>query len=169
MSGKAYAPDLSLNRDQEELLRTALSSNPRASPRGSSLDTTSKKATQNSSSMANGADVYPSPVQEMPGSATFESFDESPFLDQDLDDGTFDWDNSGDQLFGDLPGDDLNDDGEHHEKRKASIDEDEDEGTSKRRESGEKNAKKPGRKPLTGEPTTVCQLNSFGRPAADYI
>ena len=109
--------------------------------------------------MANGADVYPSPVQDMPGSATFDSFDESPFLDQDLDDGNFDWDNSGNQLFGDLPGGDLNDDGEHHEKRKASTDEDEDEGTSKRREGGEKNPKKPGRKPLTGEPTTVSFIS----------
>ena len=155
MSGSPYAPDLSLNQDQEELLRTALSSNPRASPRGPSLNPSTKKVAQNSNSMANGADVYPSPVQDMPGSATFESFDESPFLDQELDDGNFDWDNSGDQLFGDLPGGEFNDDGEHHEKRKASTDEDEDEGTSKRREGGEKNAKKPGRKPLTGEPTTV--------------
>ena len=43
-----------------------------------------------------------------------------------------------------------------------SIDEDEDEdeeGDSKRREGDDKQAKKPGRKPLTNEPTTVsCQV-----------
>ena len=106
--------------------------------------------------MANGADLYTSPVEELPGSATLESFDESPFLDYDLDDGNFDWDNSGDQLFGDLPGgDNNNEDGENHDKRKASLDEDDEEGSSKRHEGGEKSAKKPGRKPLQGEPTTV--------------
>ena len=106
--------------------------------------------------MANGAEIYTSPTQEVPGSGTLGSFDESPFLDYELEDGNFDWENSGDQLFGDLPGSENNDDSEHHEKRKASIeDDDEEEGTNKRREGGEKNAKKPGRKPLTGEPTTV--------------
>ena len=157
MSGTAYGPDLSLNRDQEELLRTALSSNPRASPKGSSnnANTGAQRSPKTNGSMATGASVYTSPVQEVPGSATLGSFDESPFLDYELEDGNFDWENSGDQLFGDLPGGENIDDGEHHDKRKASIDEDDEEGSSKRREGGEKNAKKPGRKPLTGEPTTV--------------
>ena len=109
--------------------------------------------------MANGADVFTSPSQEMPGSATLGSFDESPFLDYELEDGNFDWDNSGDQLFGDLPGDNQDDDNEHHEKRKASIDDDDEEdATGKRHEGGDKVAKKPGRKPQTGEPTTVSPI-----------
>ena len=164
MTNRTFTPDLSLNRDQEELLRTALSSNPRASPRGSSnkVDNRAQEASKDNNSMANGADVYTSPTQEVPGSATLGSFDDSPFLDYELEDGNFDWENSGDQLFGDLPGGDNNDDNEHHEKRKASVDnEDEEEGTSKRHEGGEKVPKKPGRKPQIGEPTTVsptCRL-----------
>lgn len=103
--------------------------------------------------------MFTSPVQETPGSGQLGSFDESPLLDYDLDDGNFDWDNSGDQLFGDLPGAESYGDGEHHDKRKASMDdEDEDEGTSKRREGDGNTAKKPGRKPLTGEPTTVWSI-----------
>lgn len=156
MSATAYGPDLSLNRDQEELLRTALSSNPKASPKGSSKKTNAaaQQSPIESSSMANGANIYTSPVEDVPGSATIGSFDESPYLDYELDDGNFDWDNSGDQLFGDLPGDN-NDEGEHHDKRKASLEDDDEDKSNKRREGGEKSAKKPGRKPLQGEPTTV--------------
>lgn len=44
-----------------------------------------------------------------------------------------------------------------HDKRK-SLDgkDDDDEGGGKRRESEDKSGKKPGRKPLTSEPTSVC-------------
>lgn len=166
MNGTAYGPDLSLTPNQEGLLRTALSSNPRGSPQSLSRSTNSAQRSssdqnrnqQYDGSMANGTTMYTSPVQEVPGSGQLGNggSDESPFLDYELEDGTFDWDNSVDQLFGDLPGGDFNDDGEHHEKRKASTDgEGEEEGTGKRRESDEKSGKKPGRKPLTGEPTTV--------------
>lgn len=107
--------------------------------------------------------MFTSPLQETPGSGQLGSFEESPFLDYELDDGNFDWDNSGDQLFGDLPGTESYGDGEHHDKRKASMDdEDEEEGTSKRREGDDKTAKKPGRKPMTGEPTSVCSSKLSG-------
>ena len=166
MNGTAYSPDLTLTPDQEELLRTALSSNnpnrssPQVSRNGTSSATRSnsdpKQLQNNINPMANGPNMFTSPVQETPGSAQLGNFDDSPFLDYDLDDGNFDWDNSGDQLFGDLPGTESYVDGEHHDKRKASTeDEDEDEGTGKRREGDDKTAKKPGRKPMTGEPTTV--------------
>ena len=114
--------------------------------------------------------MYKSPNQKTPGSGQLSTFDESPFLNYEtLEDGNFDWDNSGDQLFGDLPDteynefNEFNDENEHHDKRKASSDqENEEEGSSKRRESDDKAekkpAQKPGRKPLTGEPTTVCTL-----------
>ena len=106
--------------------------------------------------------MFTSPVQETPGSGQLGNFDESPFLDYD--DGNYDWDNSGDLLFGDLPGAESYGDGEHHDKRKASLDdEDEEEEPSKRREGDDKTAKKPGRKPMTGEPTTVCSSRSYGR------
>ncbi|KAG7007599.1 AP-1-like transcription factor napA [Physcia stellaris] len=103
-----------------------------------------------------GSDVLQSPDQETPSSGPFDALehDTSPLLDFDLEDGSFDWDNSG--MIGDLPGVPNIDDTEHHDKRKKSTDEDEGiEGSGKRREGEEKgSARKPGRKPLTGEPTT---------------
>ncbi len=170
MSGTAFGPDLTLTRSQEGLLRTALSSNSTrdnasqspytAMPSNSRSYTNPKQL--DTGSITNGPNMYTSPTQQTPGSGQLDSFDESPFLDyENLDDGNFDWDNSGDQLFGDLPGNEYNEEGELHDKRKASADEeDEEEGSSKRREGDDKSAKKsgqkPGRKPLTGEPTTVC-------------
>lgn len=106
-------------------------------------------------------ELYKSPVQESPGSGAIGSdgFDDSPFLDYEVEDGSFDWENSGEQLFGSLPGAPLEEDGDLHEKRKLIEDEDEEgENGSKRWESEDKLAKKPGRKPLTGEPTTVSLL-----------
>lgn len=50
------------------------------------------------------------------------------------------------------------DDGEGGEKRKNSDDSDDEESGSKRREGEEKTSKKPGRKPLTSEPTTVSSI-----------
>ena len=168
MNDTGYGPNLALSPDQEELLRKALSSNtnknsPQVSRNGTSSATRSSsdptKPQQSTDYMANGSNMFTSPVQETPGSGQLSNFDESPFLDFDLDDGNFDWDNSGDQLFGDLPGAESYGDGDHHDKRKASTeDEDEEEGTSKRREADDKTAKKPGRKPMTGEPTTVWSI-----------
>ena len=166
MNGTAYGPDLTLTPDQEDLLRTALSSNNpnKSSPQLSHNGTSNTKRSNSyprqlqdsNGSMANEPNMFTSPAQDAPGSGQLGSLDGSPFLDYELDDGNFDWDNSGDQLFGDLPGIDSYADGEHHDKRKASVDdEEEEEGTSKRREGDDKTAKKPGRKPMTGEPTTV--------------
>ena len=167
MNGTAFGPDLSLTPSQEGLLRKALSSNnPTPTPQYNAGTRPSASARSSSdprynanSTMANGVDIYTSPIQQTPGSGQLSNFDESPsFLDYDLDDGNCDWDNSGDQLFGDLPGTEYNEDGEHHDKRKAaSGEDDEEEGSSKRREGNDKGAKKPGRKPLTGEPTTVSR------------
>ena len=175
MNGTAFGSDLSLTPSQEGLLRTALSSNNPKSFSSKSSATHSAPAPSSdprrdmNAAMANGVNTNTSPIQQTPVSGNLSNFDESPsFLDYDLEDGNFDWDNSGDQLFGDLPGTEFNDDHEHHDKRKASPHEDEDEeGSSKRREGDEKGANKPGRKPLTGEPTTVwphpfkiCQTNT---------
>ena len=56
-------------------------------------------------------------------------------------------------------------DGEVHDKRKnPGDDESDDDGGSKRREGAEKTVKKPGRKPLTSEPTTVCAPLPRWRP-----
>ncbi|CAA9956661.1 AP1 transcription factor [Pyrenophora teres f. maculata] len=78
--------------------------------------------------------------------------DESPFIDY-LDDNNLDYDNADGDMIGSLPGDTP---GDSSEKRKSPDDEDadDDEGGGKRREGEDKQAKKPGRKPLTSEPTT---------------
>ena len=164
-----FGPDLSLSLDQQSLLRTALSSNnPSSSPKrnssglkvsstgsgAGSLNGNAEPAPQFTSPQSNS--LYQSPIQGVPGSGIGNlSADESPFLDgYELEDGNFDWEGNGEQLFGDLPGaneDDL------HDKRKASGEGDEADGKNKRHEGNEKNNKKPGRKPLnSSEPTTVC-------------
>ncbi|KKZ63319.1 hypothetical protein EMCG_02320 [[Emmonsia] crescens] len=98
-------------------------------------------------------DLFESPPEESLDSGQL-GFDGSPFLDFDLD---VDFDASGvEDLIGDLPGTSPNgDDSEQGGKRK-SIDgnDDEEESGKKRKETDDKIAKKPGRKPLTSEPTT---------------
>lgn len=89
--------------------------------------------------------------------------DDSPYLSFDMDaeaDDQFDFDNNG-QLSGDFPGESAQyDPNDLHEKRKGISDgEDDNEGGGKRRESEGGSGKKPGRKPLTAEPTTVSDIN----------
>lgn len=143
---------LNLSPHQRDLLVAALSSNqpvrnkPSMAPRASSQGAVQPYTPTDSSAL---------------GSGRLDYNDESPFLDLPLDgeDG-FDFDEQG-QMFGDLPGDDDYDndttDPDHlHNKRKSMGDLDEDdEGGGKRREGDHKQAKKPGRKPLMNEPTTV--------------
>ena len=86
--------------------------------------------------------------------------DFTPDLDY-LDGDGFDFEDAdlGGEMIGALPGNG----GELHDKRKNSDEfDDEDGGDAKRQETqeGEKGAKKPGRKPLTSEPTTVSSTNS---------
>jgi len=80
--------------------------------------------------------------------------EESPFVDYLDGDNGFDFDNADGDMIGSLPGDTP---GDSSEKRKSPDDgdDDDDEGGGKRREGEDKQAKKPGRKPLTSEPTTV--------------
>jgi hypothetical protein len=86
--------------------------------------------------------------------------DFTPDLDYLDGDGSFDFDNAdlGGEMIGGIPGLDADGNPEQHDKRKNS-DEDgsPEEGDAKRQEvgEGEKGSKKPGRKPLTNEPTTV--------------
>jgi hypothetical protein len=102
---------------------------------------------------------FTSPQQSTPANAFNNvGMDESPFVDY-LDGDNFDFDNADDDLMiGALPGDSPSGKNgeESSEKRKSpDDDDDEDEGGGKRREGEDKQAKKPGRKPLTSEPTTV--------------
>ncbi|PGH27722.1 hypothetical protein AJ80_00509 [Polytolypa hystricis UAMH7299] len=105
--------------------------------------------------VAPGQELFESPTDNAPGSADLGfGGDDSPFLDFDFD-VDFDPDETED-LIGDLPsGTNGSEEPETREKRK-SIDgnQDNEEGGKKRKENEEKVAKKPGRKPLTSEPTT---------------
>ena len=171
----AFTPELYLSPNEQDLLLTALQSNtPNNSayskmisvgkpiqPRQNS-NPALKQAVRHASSDNN--NVYASPIQQTPGSATFGSgnmsYAGSPFLDYELDEGSFDWDLNGQQMIGNLPGTSTSADdeeGDLHDKRKNPGDEDadDDDGGGKRREGDDKLTKKPGRKPLTSEPTSV--------------
>lgn len=162
-----YQQGLYLSPEQQNLLMAALNSNSAGQKQTENKkDTQNRSRTQSSSnhttpSNSNGFDpasssYFESPLlQDAPGSGQLGfGTDESPFLDFDPD---VDFDFQGtDQLIGDLPEFDNHESGD---KRK-SLDGDEDDTSNgkKRRESEDKDksAKKPGRKPLTSEPTTVC-------------
>ena len=171
----ASIPSLRLTENEQSLLRAALTSNadPTHSTPHLSIKPSAAEATASQQQSATpvhrrglatmgsySANMYRSPDQGTPTSTRLDGMesDTSPLLDFELEDGSFDWDNTG--MIGDLPTASNGDDTEHHDKRKKSVDEDDgDEGTGKRREGDEKgSARKPGRKPLTGEPTTVSYI-----------
>lgn len=105
---------------------------------------------------------------QAPGPGTF-GFEESPYIDYENEfefdtEGNFDYDFSTEaqgQMIGNLPGTSLHGtsssegDADNHDKRAHEDDGEDDEGGGKRREGDEKTSKKPGRKPLTSEPTSV--------------
>lgn len=131
--------DLYLSPDEQDLLVAALNSN---QPGGDPKSLT-----------------YTPNTQTNPGSGQLDFSDESPYLefdpDGEFDDSNFDFDPNG-RMIGDLPDDD--DSQSHlHDKRKSLADKDDDDedGGGKRREGEDKTSKKPGRKPLTSEPTSV--------------
>ena len=136
--------DLYLSPGEQDLLVAALNSNQTgAAHRGSD--------SQNMN--------YTPTTQTNPGSGQMGFDDDSPYLDfdpdGDYDDSAFDFDSNA-RMIGDLPNDDTIGNGDLHDKRK-SIDgqDDDDEGGGKRREGEDRTSKKPGRKPLTSEPTSV--------------
>ncbi len=107
-----------------------------------------------------------SPVQQTPGSGTLNGFEDSPFIDYDYDfdaDAGFDYDfgnESQGQMIGKLPGPSSDGDADTHDKRSHPDDDDNDEdGGGKRREGDDRSSKKPGRKPLTSEPTSVSRMD----------
>ena len=154
-------PNSQLTPAQQDLLLAALASNSKPNQQSSavartgSLDSMSDNGGKNS-------------LQTSPPSGHFDfGPDDSPYLDFDIDgegDDSYDFDVNG-EMIGDLP----ESAGDLHDKRK-SIDgkDDDDEGGGKRRESEDKSGKKPGRKPLTSEPTTVSHTK-FLRRRIDLI
>lgn len=162
-----------LDPTQQDLLLAALASNNPNSHDlfSTSLENDSKHPTANSQFRYPVDHVDPtfftSPQQSTPAN-TFNSMnmEESPFIDYGDGDTTFDYDNADDDLMiGALPGGSPNKHGDDSNEKRKSPDEDaddDDEGGGKRREGEDKQAKKPGRKPLTSEPTTVGFTFSSG-------
>jgi AP-1-like factor len=149
-------PGFNLTARQEELLFAALNSNNRPS----TINTSNAEHTE-FLPMAP-ASLTESPLQA-PASGTLNGFEESPFIDYDYDfdpEGSFDYDFSNEsqgQMIGKLPGTSSDGDADTHDKRSHPDEGDEEDGGGKRREGDEKTSKKPGRKPLTSEPTSVSR------------
>jgi AP-1-like factor len=155
-----------LDATQQDLLLAALASNNQNPNDLFSTGLGHNRAASNSQFPYSTDNVDPtfftSPQQSTPANAFNNAgMDESPFVDY-LDGDNFDFDNGDDDLMiGALPGDSPSGKNgeESNEKRKSpDDDDDEDEGGGKRREGEDKQAKKPGRKPLTSEPTTVGSI-----------
>lgn len=160
-SGAAYY----LDPNQQDLLLAALASNNQnPSDMLAGLDASAGTAAsrQGAAQAFNGFDLDPSafftsPQQDINAAFSTKGVEESPFVDY-LDGENFDFDNADDAglMIGALPGDSPARGDETAEKRKSPDDDTEDpDGGGKRREGEDKQAKKPGRKPLTSEPTTV--------------
>ena len=156
---------LYLSPNQQDLLMAALNSNQSSQParqssKNATMNTNGHQRTGSASlaSVMNGqTDLFGSPIQSAPGSGNLDfGTDESPYLDFDLDgEGEDGYDFNGEgQMIGDLPEDNSGND-DHHKRKSIPDAEEDDEGGGKRRESDDKSGKKPGRKPLTSEPTTV--------------
>ena len=150
--GASLPPNFLLTPHQQNLLYAALNAN---------------KQQPNATSAPNALSLSPSSFQSSPMQNTNGGgVQDSPFLDNydpDFVDSSFDFSFAGgDQgiMVGDMPGGGQSDSAENegHDKR-SHPDDDDDESSpgndSKRRESTDKIAKKPGRKPLTSEPTSV--------------
>jgi len=161
MAGVDRQPIPHLTSTQQDLLLTALSSNkPKNGIDRVHLDQRSSAAPQNNMHAQPAAtmdgDLFISPQQASNlGSLDSLDVDGSAYLDYLDGDTSFDFDTT------DLDGQDmigpLHNGNERHEKRKNSDLEDDDEefGDPKRKEGEDKQAKKPGRKPIMAEPTTV--------------
>lgn len=151
-----YQQGLYLSPGQQDLLLAALSSNNHSQKQQNTpQNPKSKNDPENTPGRTSSGSYSASPGFDRSQNSGNLGYDESPFLDfnPDLD---FDFQGS-ESLIGDLPGGFPSDDPEVGEKRKdlegRSDNENEDSG-KKRRESDDKTAKKPGRKPLTSEPTS---------------
>ncbi|TQV98188.1 bZIP transcription factor (AP-1) [Cordyceps javanica] len=140
-----------LTPHQQNLLFAALNTNKQQAP---------------ASAAPNPVSLSPSSFKNSPGNgaAVAGGYQESPFLDHyeyDFGDSSFDFSFAGNDqsaMIGDMPStSDKSDtpDDDIHEKRSYPDDDDDSvENDAKRHEGGEKVPKKPGRKPLTSEPTS---------------
>lgn len=169
-SGSQFTPPSYLSPDQQGLLLAALQTNNgnrRGTPNGfqNGQFGNGGNFAMNGHFDANGM-VDPLMYASASGAMSMSNFDsidgtlnDSPFMDfLDNNDANLDFDvnDSNSQMIGDLPDDSIDDDADIHDKRKTPDDgKDDDDEDPKRHEPDEKVAKKPGRKPLTTEPTSV--------------
>jgi AP-1-like transcription factor len=146
MSRKSNS-DLYLSPNEQDLLVAALNSN--------------QSGTKNQMNYTPATSLHPD-------SGLMGFSDDSPYLDfdpeADFDESAYGF-NPNARMIGDLPDEDEDEEddspvnGDLHDKRKSIDGQDEDdEGGGKRREGEDKVGKKPGRKPLTSEPTSVCRF-----------
>lgn len=157
-AGGTMPPNFLLTPQQQNLLFAALNSNTQPLSGSPAQNALSISPTSFQSAAAQQAN-------------TMNGIQESPFLDNydyDFGDSSFDFSFAADEqakMIGDLPNAPRSDtksdsaDNENPEKRNHPDDEGEDDSPGndpKRRESTDKVPKKPGRKPLTSEPSSVC-------------
>ncbi|KAF2830672.1 PAP1-domain-containing protein [Ophiobolus disseminans] len=152
-----------LDSTQQDLLLAALASNNQNPNNMFNAGVNNRSSGTNAQFQysADGVDptFFTSPQQSTPATGFGTAgIDESPFIDYLDGDNSFDFDNADDDLMiGALPGDSpsgKNGEDSNDKRKSPDDDDDEDEGGGKRREGEDKQAKKPGRKPLTSEPTT---------------
>jgi hypothetical protein len=152
-----------LDATQQDLLLAALASNNQNPNDIFSAGLNSKGAVGNSQFQYPTDHVDPtfftSPQQNTPANAFSNGgMEESPYIDY-LDGDGYEFDNADDDMMiGSLPGDSpsgKNGEDSNEKRKNPDDDDDDEEGGGKRREGEDKQAKKPGRKPLTSEPTTV--------------
>lgn len=152
-----------LSTTQQDLLLAALATNNynKNNPviKRSDSDLSVQKPFTGSPKYIDGNMFDSNPVNSAISSIDFE--DTSPYLEYLDGDTSFNFDSNdlgGQDMFGSVPGpmteSSGSEKGDKPDKRKNSEDPEED-GDAKRREGEDKTAKKPGRKPLTSEPTTV--------------
>lgn len=161
-SDSTFAPYLSST--QQDLLLAALSSNNpttnRKSSQGAGISPRRTSAAANNkqpslSTINPDSNMFASP-QQLVASASLDNFDydDTPYADYLDGDNSFDFDNAdldGQQMIGDFP----NGLDKHEKRKNPDSDGDEDEHSDhKRKEGDDKQAKKPGRKPIMAEPTT---------------
>lgn len=148
--GGSLPRDFYLTPHQQSLLFAALNAN-HQSGLGAPVAASNNGVSMSPNSLKN------SPMQN-------NSIQESPFLDNldyDFGDSSFDFSFQNDdqsKMIGDLSDSVKSEspDADAHEKRSHPDDEDDSPGNdAKRRENQDKVPKKPGRKPLTSEPTSV--------------
>ncbi|KAF7552484.1 hypothetical protein G7046_g7403 [Stylonectria norvegica] len=179
-TGGTMPPNFLLTPQQQNLLFAALNSNKQQQQQQSA-----QSLPQLSESPLNGiTSLSPTSFQSSPMQQQHQhqpktrkaGYQESPYLDSydyDFGDSSFDFSfaNAEDQakMIGDIPtAQSDSTENEGNEKRNHPDDEDDEESPGndpKRRESGDKVPKKPGRKPLTSEPSSVGLNDSNARDA----